>query len=347
MSYKYQVGGAYKSRNTDEIDKLRQKYLDKGDFSYDPNKDKAYQEYANMMRNQGSLTMEDTIAKASAATGGYASSAAQIAGQQVYNDYVKEIGAAQGDFYDRAFNRFITEKGLIRDDINMLENRESADRAAWEEDYLNAYNEAMASGNKQKVADILGMSLEDYEDSLMNSGTALGDEQLKGYLDAIMNEGTEGGRMYYGRLLDSGYNVGDIYNAANAYSAANGLGITLDGEGKVTYAGKSDADINADIRGLDNTKEGQNFHVQMHDKEHGSKDNLDVQIGTAVDSSSSVGLYNSAKNAGKGLLAYGNNIYYFDGHTVYTVKEQLGKGDEYDDLLAYLKGDKKRTPKNA
>lgn len=341
MSYKYQVGGAYKSRNTDEIDKLRQKYLDKGDFSYDPNKDKAYQEYANMMRNQGSLTMEDTIAKASAATGGYASSAAQIAGQQVYNDYVKEIGAAQGDFYDRAFNRFITEKGLIRDDINMLENRESADRAAWEEDYLNAYNEAVASGNKQKVADILGMSLEDYKNSLMNSGTALGDEQLQKYLNSIMNGESVYGD-YYEYLQNSGYNVGHIVDAANAYASANGLGISVDGDGNVFFSNK---EINDDVHGVNKDK-GTNFHVRMHAAEHGSADNLDVEFGNKLSAPDNKILYDYAKETGKGLFAYNNKIYYTDGTDVYAVNAQKNKQDEYNDLLAYLTGRKQRTPKN-
>lgn len=358
MSYKYTTGGTYKSRNTEEIDKLRQKYLDRGDFSfsYDPNKDNAYQEYARMMRTQGSLAMEDAMGKAAASTGGYDNSYAQTIGQQTYQDYAKDISAAQSTFEDRAYDRaldaFTSEGNAILDKMGMLENRESADKAAWEEAYLNDYNKAVASGDTKDVAAVLGMEEDDYIDSLAAGKTPLGDEQIAGYINAILNGKSEADPegTYRNYLEQQGYDIRNIVNAANAYALANDLGFKLTGteqdvtgaDGKTTtqtvynpeYGGNYNADINDRVKGIANTNEGQNFHVEVT-----GGDDLDVQIGTSVDKDSNKAVYNIAKNAGKGLIEYKDQIYYYDGDTVYTVKSQWLKDDEYDELLKLLKGE--------
>lgn len=361
MSYKYTRGGTYKSRNTEEIDNLRQKYLDRGDFSfnYDPNTDSAYQDYAKMMRTQGSLAMEDAMGKAAASTGGYGNSYAQTIGQQTYQNYANDISAAQSTFEDRAYDRalakFNSEENSILSKMGMLEDRESADKAAWEEDYLNDYNKAVASGSTADVAEVLGMSEEDYLASLAAGKTPLGDEQIAGYINAVLNGDDPMGK-YYGMLKNNGYNVENLINDANAYALANDLGFKLTGteqdvtgaDGKTTkqtvynpqYGGNYNADINSRIAHLKNTNEGENFEVIMHKDKHGSADNLDVQIGTSVDKDSNKAVYNIAKNAGKGLMEYKDQIYYYDGNTVYTVKPVgWGKDDEYDELLKLLKGE--------
>lgn len=341
MSYKYQVGQTYKSRNTEEIDKLRQKYLDRGEFTYDPAKDNAYQDYANMMRQQGNLAMENSIGMATASTGGYGNSYAQSVGQQTYNDYARDISAAQNDFYNQALNQFNNEGNMILNDIGMLEDREAADRAAWEEDYANAYNEAVNSGDKTKVAEILGMSLEDYEDSLMNSGTQLGDEQIQGYINALMN-GDDVNGSYYDMLQSKGYNVSNILGETAAYSLANNLGLELSDRG--AFFGYTDADVTEGIRGLPtNFKAGEPFHVQMHKSEHGSADNLDVKIGQKMSNDdSNKDLYKYASSVGNGLFAFNDKLYYVNGSTVYSVDAAKNKNDEYNTLLRLVKTGKGR-----
>ena len=340
MSYKYQVGETYKSRNRDEIDKLRQKYLGRGEFAYDPNTDGAYLDYAKMMREQGALAMEDTVGKASAATGGYGNSYAQTVGQQAYNDYAREISAAQDDFYDRALNRFNAEGNLILNDIGMLEERETADRAAWEEDYLNAYNTAVASGDKSRVAEILGMSVEEYNESLMASGEKLGEEQIQGYINALRNGDTHKGE-YYDNLLQGGYNVGNIASEANAYALANNIGMNIDGEGNISFR-YSDADINSGITGISRVREGEDFEVVMHKSEHGSADNLNVELGSQVDKEKNKGLYTYALATGKGLISYNNVLYYSEGENVYKVNAKNGYEDEYNKLLKLIQTQKGR-----
>lgn len=331
MSYTYQRGGTYKSRNTKELEDLRNKYIDQSE-NYDPTKDNAYQEYASMMRDQGNKAMESAMARASANSGGYGNSYAQTVGQQVLNDYSREIGAAQETYYDRAMNKILNQ-------MNMLENREAADKAAWEEAYLNDYNKAMKSGDTSEIADVLGMSVDDYNASVMASGTKLEDEQLNNYINALMNgdkAGKEGA--YYNKLLNEGYNVGNISDEVNAYALANGLGISMDAEGNISHnAGYTKSITNQRIRGLGNLNEGQNFHVVMHKERDESSDNLDVQLGSTIAKSDNNSLYHYAQKAGEGLLVYNDNLYYYDGTTVHAVKAQSGKEDEYTDLINLIK----------
>lgn len=148
MSYKYKRGEQYESRNRGTIENLSQQYADRS-FEYDPNTDKAYQDYANMMRESGAKAMADTMGKATAASGGYDNSYAVTAGQQVYNDFAREIGAAQDDFYNQALARFETEGNILLNKLSMAEQKEARDKANWEEDYaadlVNAEREGTAA----------------------------------------------------------------------------------------------------------------------------------------------------------------------------------------------------------
>ena len=329
MSYKYTRGGTYKSRNTEEIDNLRQKYLARGDFSfnYDPNTDSAYQDYAKMMRTQGSLAMEDAMGKAAASTGGYGNSYAQTIGQQTYQNYANDISAAQSTFEDRAYDRalakFNSEENSILSKMGMLEDRESADKAAWEEDYLNDYNKAVASGITADVAAVLGMSEDDYKRQHAAGLTPLGDEQIAGLASYILNTGKFADGDAYGALEAQGYNMTNVEALLNAYAGKNDLGFSVSKTGTdedgnniygVNYEGKTNSSVNSNISGLDTVKEGKHFKINRSDGEA-----IDVQIGTAVDSANNQKIYNIAKNKGKGIVEYGGNMYYYDGSTVYTV----------------------------
>jgi hypothetical protein len=94
-------------------------------------------------------------------------------------------------------------------------------------------------------------------------------------------------------------------------------GAIVNNNGKVSHGTpyKSNADINAKITGLNNTKKGQNFHVEAEGE------NWDVQIGNEITDENSY-----AKKYGKdkeGLFVYNNSLYYGDGKGgVFAVEEQ-------------------------
>lgn len=200
MGYKYNRGDKYSSRNKDRIDELTEQYENRN-FSYDAETDKAYKAYADMMTANGKKAMEDTAVQASAMTGGYGNSYALTAGQQVYNDYLSEIGAAEGDFYNRALSRYNAEGDGLLNRINVLSERESADRADWEKAYLEDVNSAAARGDTSALARIYGMTdgeYSNYSDSQYAASLSAPTQDIldlaareylrKGYFESGMSE---------------------------------------------------------------------------------------------------------------------------------------------------------------
>lgn len=187
MSYKYIRGGTYQSRNKKEIEDLTKEFNSR-EFDYNPAADNAYRDYARMMAESGQKAMTDTMGKAAAMTGGYGNSYAATAGQQVYNDYMAQAAAAQTDFEDRAYARFANENARLMDKIGMLENQETKDKAAWEEDYLNDLNAATMRGDTAALAQIYGMTEQqyiDYADEQYKASLAMPTQEI---IDQAVNE---------------------------------------------------------------------------------------------------------------------------------------------------------------
>lgn len=331
MSYKYTVGGTYKSRNRDELDRLRQKYIDTTQ-NYDPSKDTGYQEYAKMMREQGQLATEDTVGKSAAATGGYGNSYAQTAGQQVYNDYARDITAAQDTFYDRALSR-------IAGEMNMLESREAADKAAWEEDYLDAISDAQRAGDTATLAKIYGYKdANEYKASLR---TALPEEEVDNFIRAL-SEGK--GDDYFDYLVDKGYNTDDLYTEASArsYRGDSGEGRILVGKdenGKAVQAVTS-FELNDKIRGLKDSHDvGEKFHVAV------TGDNYDVQLGQKIEPTEGLrSIADQFTGKGDSLFVYNGTLYFTDGtSTLIEVEAQSGKTDELDKLIQAIRKSQLKT----
>ena len=116
-----------------------------GHFSYDPDADPVYQAYASRYLREGRAAMEDTLGRTASLTGGYGSSYASAAAQQMYEAYLGRLhdvlpelysaawkrhreqqsdkaaayGYARADAdkaYDRAYDRWEKQLGLSRED---------------------------------------------------------------------------------------------------------------------------------------------------------------------------------------------------------------------------------------
>lgn len=99
-------------------------------FSYNPETDANYQAYLKLARENAGLAMQDTVAKASAMTGGYSNSNAQLAGQKVYNQHLSEAEGRVGDYYAMALNAFNTNQDTLLNKINLAWQQEDRDIAA-------------------------------------------------------------------------------------------------------------------------------------------------------------------------------------------------------------------------
>lgn len=118
----------------EEIGALETEYGSRA-FSYDPESDAGYQNFLKLMQDNGKKAMEDTVGKASALTGGYANSYAASAGQQVYNDFVKQGAEAQAGFRQLAQDEFDAENQRILNQLNLLKDQK---KSIWDDAALKA-----------------------------------------------------------------------------------------------------------------------------------------------------------------------------------------------------------------
>ena len=75
-------------------------------FSWDPDADALYRQYADRYRQQGRLAMKDSMGQTAALTGGYGNSYGSAVGQQTYDAYLQALSDAGLGIYDRAYGRF-------------------------------------------------------------------------------------------------------------------------------------------------------------------------------------------------------------------------------------------------
>ena len=120
------------------LDKAWQNYLQRKGFTYDPAEDPLYRRYEERQSRLGQLAMEDTLGTAAALTGGYANSYGQVAGQQVYQDYLRQLGEVVPELYDRAYDRYRAEGEALYDEVVL--RQQQRDQAYKE--YQNGVEEA-------------------------------------------------------------------------------------------------------------------------------------------------------------------------------------------------------------
>lgn len=136
-----QSAGAYTPATKSSANKLIGQYGTK-QFSYNPETDANYQAYLKLARENGKLAMEDTLAKASAMTGGYSNSNAQLAGQKIYNQHLSEAEANMGNYYAMALDAFNSEQNTLLDRINLAWAEEDRKKADEETQRQNAITDA-------------------------------------------------------------------------------------------------------------------------------------------------------------------------------------------------------------
>lgn len=88
---------------------MMQEYQGREPFSYDLNADMLYQQYKNQYMRNGQRAMQDTVGQVSALNGGYASSYAQTAGQQAYNNELGKLNDVIPELYQLAYSQYARE----------------------------------------------------------------------------------------------------------------------------------------------------------------------------------------------------------------------------------------------
>ena len=148
--------GGYLSKYQARIDALADAILNRDPFSYDKEKDPLYLQYKDTYTRGGQRGMQDTLAQVSARTGGLASSYAESAAQQTYNNYMAQLADKVPELYQLAYSMYMDELGQDRNDLSMLMGLDDTAYGRWSDDRnfgYNAYRDQVADRQWQQQFD--------------------------------------------------------------------------------------------------------------------------------------------------------------------------------------------------
>lgn len=153
---------AYKSGYDDKIKTMSDSILGQKKFSYDPNSDPTYRYAKKSYEAGGRKAMKDTQAQAAALTGGYGNSYGQIAGQQVYGDYMSRLSDMIPELEARKYQRYRDDQSERYQQLAMLRGLDDRDFSRWQYgdqklgaavDYLGGVRDTLYGAERDKIGD--------------------------------------------------------------------------------------------------------------------------------------------------------------------------------------------------
>lgn len=147
---------SYTSKYQAQLNKAADKLLSREPFSYDPERDPAYQQYKASYTRAGKRAMQDTLGELSARTGGLASSYAGSAAQQAYGNYMAGLADEIPALRELAYEMYRDAGEDLRADVNLL--------SGLEEQAYKQYTGQLDQYNKDRA-----FAYEQYRDSAADS----------------------------------------------------------------------------------------------------------------------------------------------------------------------------------
>lgn len=129
----------YTSKYGDRIDAVLSQLERRGEFKYDFNTDPIWNSLKDRYQRNAMLGMKSAMGEAANLTGGYGSSYAQAAGQQMYQQNISEMTDIIPSLADSALNRWQANGSELRSNLAALQNQESLDFSKFESE-LQQYN---------------------------------------------------------------------------------------------------------------------------------------------------------------------------------------------------------------
>ena len=127
---------------TDDIENLMDEIRNRDPFSYDVDSDVLFQQYLSSAVVSGKTAMQDSIGMASALTGGYGSTYATTAGNQMYNAYIQDAYSNLPEYYQMALNAYQAEGEEMYNQLEMLNtadiNEYQRTYDSWSANFANA-----------------------------------------------------------------------------------------------------------------------------------------------------------------------------------------------------------------
>lgn len=135
--------GDFNWKDQTKYDEYIKQWEERPDFSYNFNEDALYQQYKDQYMKQGKMAMMDTMGQASAMTGGYGNSYAQMVGQQAYNAQLENLNDVIPELYGMALDKYQMEGQDLLNTIGLLGNERDYELGLYKDDYakrLEAYS---------------------------------------------------------------------------------------------------------------------------------------------------------------------------------------------------------------
>ena len=139
QEYLNQQLGGYKSQYGTQITDLVQQLQNRPKFEYDVNTDPLYLQLRDIWKQDGLMAMEDTMGQAAQLTGGYGNSHAQMAGQQVYNNYLRQVNEMVPELKEAARADYDADTDVLLRNLGLLMDQDSTDYARWMDDLNRQY----------------------------------------------------------------------------------------------------------------------------------------------------------------------------------------------------------------
>lgn len=131
QEYLNQQLGGYKSQYGTQITDLVQQLQNRPKFEYDVNTDPLYLQLRDIWKQDGLMAMEDTMGQAAQLTGGYGNSHAQMAGQQVYNNYLRQVNEMVPELKEAARADYDADTDVLLRNLGLLMDQDNTDYARW------------------------------------------------------------------------------------------------------------------------------------------------------------------------------------------------------------------------
>lgn len=131
--------GEYAGTWADVLNRKVTNYINQDPYSYKSQNDASYQAAKDQYTKTGQQAMKDTMAQASALTGGYGNTYSQSVGQQQYNAQMDNLSQKAIEYEQQAYNRYVSDREQQLNTINALQNLDNTEYSR-NRDAINDYN---------------------------------------------------------------------------------------------------------------------------------------------------------------------------------------------------------------
>jgi hypothetical protein len=119
--------GKYEGKHDPETEALIDKILNYGPFSYNPNTDPSFQNYAVAFTREGDRAFNDTIGDLTSMTGGRLNSWATSAASQAKNIYSQKLMDIIPELENRAYNKYLGGLDILKGNLGILQGEDTTD----------------------------------------------------------------------------------------------------------------------------------------------------------------------------------------------------------------------------